>query len=231
MNRDKETDDVESQPLLARANDAVTSTEPGATRPLSCLQRAYQSGRKIKLEVLAMYLSLGDPQCGWKARFMTVVVLCYAFSPFDWIPQLIPAMALIVDFIILPMLLWLTRKAMKPEVLVRARIKAATHELTMAHDWKLMLLAYGLWVLNVVLCIRLVARHISKDSYIYVHEYKLMVVGALVVSILFSILTWWRLHVETWSPQRKAQHDLSEPILPHPEEGADTGARTVSTQW
>lgn len=193
-------DEEEGQPLLGGGRGvqpASASNGPaGNQQRRTCAQSMMDAGRKLKLEVMALYLALGDPECGWKARTMVTVVLCYALSPLDWIPELIPALALLVDFIVLPLLIWACVKLMPPEVLERARVKAATHSLTMSGDWKLVLLVYTLWVMNVVIMIRIIGKHSGSHTYVHNHQLKLMAIGALATSLLFALLTWWRVSVE-----------------------------------
>lgn len=81
--------------------------------------------RELKAEVLALYLAMDDPRTPWVARVGAAVVVGYALSPLDLIPDFIPVLGLLDDIILLPLGIWLVRAAIPTDVLADARGRAA----------------------------------------------------------------------------------------------------------
>jgi uncharacterized membrane protein YkvA (DUF1232 family) len=54
------------------------------------VERWQRQARALKVEVYALYLAYGDPRVPWYARVLAVLVVGYAFSPLDLIPDPIP---------------------------------------------------------------------------------------------------------------------------------------------
>ena len=48
--------------------------------------------RQLKTDVYALYLAYKDPRTPWYARVFAAVVVGYAFSPIDLIPDPIPVL-------------------------------------------------------------------------------------------------------------------------------------------
>lgn len=80
--------------------------------------------RKLKREVYALYLASRDPRVPWHARLAAIVVVAYAFSPIDLIPDPIPVLGYLDDLILIPLGIALVIKLMPAEVLKDCREKA-----------------------------------------------------------------------------------------------------------
>lgn len=81
--------------------------------------------RKLKQEVYALYLVSKDRRVPWYARVVAVVVVAYAFSPIDLIPDPIPVLGYLDDLILIPLGIALVIKLIPAEVLQDCREKAA----------------------------------------------------------------------------------------------------------
>lgn len=82
--------------------------------------------RKLKLEVHALYLASRDPRVPWHARALAVVVVAYAFSPIDLIPDPIPVLGYLDDLILIPLGIALVIKLIPADVLQECRERAAS---------------------------------------------------------------------------------------------------------
>ncbi|MCU0560023.1 MAG: YkvA family protein [Desulfobacterales bacterium] len=81
--------------------------------------------RRLKLEVHALYLASRDRRVPWHARALAVVIVAYAFSPIDLIPDPIPVLGYLDDLILIPLGIALVIKLIPAELLQECREKAA----------------------------------------------------------------------------------------------------------
>ena len=82
------------------------------------LERWKQQARGVKRESYALYFACRDPRVPWYAKALAVVVVAYAFSPIDLIPDFIPVIGYLDDIVLIPL----------GVVAVRAMIPAAVLE-------------------------------------------------------------------------------------------------------
>jgi uncharacterized membrane protein YkvA (DUF1232 family) len=80
--------------------------------------------RKLKLEVYALYIASKDRRVPWHARVVAILVVAYAFSPIDLIPDPIPVLGYLDDLILIPLGIALVIKLIPAEVLQDCREKA-----------------------------------------------------------------------------------------------------------
>lgn len=59
--------------------------------------------RRIKRDTLALYLAYRDPRTPWYARLVAGLVVAYAFSPIDLIPDPIPILGYLDDLVLVPL--------------------------------------------------------------------------------------------------------------------------------
>ncbi|WP_155298052.1 YkvA family protein [Deinococcus kurensis] len=81
----------------------------------------------LKAELLALSLAARDPRTPWYARAWALLVLAYALSPIDLIPDFIPVLGQLDDLLLVPAGLWVALRLVPPGVLVDARRAAAAH--------------------------------------------------------------------------------------------------------
>lgn len=82
--------------------------------------------RRLKTEVYALYLACKDPRVPWYARALAAVVVGYAFSPIDLIPDPIPILGYLDDVILIPLGVALVIRMIPHEVLAECREEAKT---------------------------------------------------------------------------------------------------------
>ena len=84
-----------------------------------------QRARKLKSETYSLYLAYRDPRTPWYAKAFTALVVAYAFSPIDLIPDFIPILGYLDDLILIPLGIALALKMVPAEVMEAARTEAA----------------------------------------------------------------------------------------------------------
>jgi uncharacterized membrane protein YkvA (DUF1232 family) len=58
--------------------------------------------KKLKREIFTLYYAYQNPHTPFFAKFATILVVAYAFSPIDLIPDFIPILGYLDDLILLP---------------------------------------------------------------------------------------------------------------------------------
>lgn len=86
--------------------------------------RLRQQARALKAETLALYLVARDPRVPWYARLFVALVVAYALSPIDLIPDFVPVLGYLDDVILVPLGLALALRMVPPSVLVECRARA-----------------------------------------------------------------------------------------------------------
>jgi len=82
--------------------------------------------RALKRETHALYLAGHDPRTPWPAKVVIAMVVAYALSPIDLIPDFIPVLGYLDDVLLLPLGIYLALKLIPAAVLADAR-HAAHH--------------------------------------------------------------------------------------------------------
>ena len=80
--------------------------------------------RFLKSETLALYLAYRDPRTPWYAKAWAAVVVGYAFSPIDLIPDFIPILGYLDDLVLIPLGVWIALKLIPAEVMADCREQA-----------------------------------------------------------------------------------------------------------
>jgi len=80
--------------------------------------------KKLKTDIPAVFLALKDKRTPWYAKILAAVIVVYALSPIDLIPDFIPVLGYLDDLILLPALITWCIKCIPGEVLVDCRSRA-----------------------------------------------------------------------------------------------------------
>ena len=88
------------------------------------IERLESWARRLKVEVYALYLAYKDQRVPWYARVFAAVVVGYAFSPIDLIPDVVPVLGHLDDLILIPLGVALAIKMIPPHVLAECRQEA-----------------------------------------------------------------------------------------------------------
>jgi uncharacterized membrane protein YkvA (DUF1232 family) len=90
----------------------------------SLTEKWKQRTRQLKSELFALYLAYKDPRTPWFARLCAALVVGYAFSPIDLIPDFIPIVGYLDDLILIPVGIWLALRMIPADVMVESRARA-----------------------------------------------------------------------------------------------------------
>lgn len=75
-------------------------------------------------QIHALYIAYRDPRMPRLAKVLTALVIAYALSPIDLIPDFIPVLGYLDDLILVPLGIMLAIRMIPPELLNESRQKA-----------------------------------------------------------------------------------------------------------
>jgi uncharacterized membrane protein YkvA (DUF1232 family) len=73
--------------------------------------------RALKREVYALYLAFRDRRTLWYSKAFAALVVAYAFSPIDLIPDFVPVLSYVDDLVLLPLGVIIALRMIPPEVM------------------------------------------------------------------------------------------------------------------
>jgi uncharacterized membrane protein YkvA (DUF1232 family) len=88
------------------------------------MQRLKIWAATLKREVMTLWFACRDPRAPWYARVLTMLIVAYALSPIDLIPDFIPVLGYLDELILLPVGIYLVLKLVPEEALADARARA-----------------------------------------------------------------------------------------------------------
>jgi len=91
------------------------------------LSRLRQWAGLVKRDVHAVYLASRDPRVPWYAKCVAVLVVAYALSPIDLIPDFIPVIGYLDDLVLLPLGVLLVIRLVPPGIMAEHRATAGKH--------------------------------------------------------------------------------------------------------
>src|ERR671925_1814767 len=88
------------------------------------IHRWQDAARRLKREVYALYCAMRDPRVPWYAKLLAAVLVGYAFSPIDLIPDFIPVLGYLDELVIIPLGVMAVRAMIPEGVLAECRERA-----------------------------------------------------------------------------------------------------------
>lgn len=114
-----------------------------------------KKAKQLKTEIDALHIALRDERVPWGARIIAALVIAYALSPIDLIPDFIPILGYLDDLILIPLgikaaLLWIP-----PEVMKDSR-QAAQEKLEKSPAGALIVIT--LWLVTTAVILKLILK-------------------------------------------------------------------------
>ncbi len=88
-------------------------------------QRIREWARRLKAETLALWFCCRHPATPLAAKILATLVVAYALSPIDLIPDFIPVIGYLDDVILVPIGIYFTLKLIPQPVIAECRAKAS----------------------------------------------------------------------------------------------------------
>ena len=120
-----------------------------------------EKAKQLKTDTYALYLAYRDPRVPWYAKIFIAIVVAYALSPIDLIPDFIPVLGYIDDLIIIPVGIYISLRMIPREVLEECREKARSASIDNKTKWIAAFIIVLIWLSAVYLVFRLVLHILS----------------------------------------------------------------------
>jgi uncharacterized membrane protein YkvA (DUF1232 family) len=117
-----------------------------ATKP-GWLTRLRSAARVLKRELVVLHAAVRDPRTPWWVKGLGLLVIAYALSPIDLIPDFIPVLGLLDDIVLVPLGLMLVKRCLPAAVLHDARQRVDHGERLPPNRWAAALII-ALWVMG-----------------------------------------------------------------------------------
>lgn len=114
-----------------------------------------ESVRKLKAETYALYLAYKHPQTPWYAKVFTGLVVAYALSPIDLVPDFIPILGYLDDLILVPLGIVFALKLIPTQVMTECRTQAqiALQQEGKPVFWFAPVVIIAIWIGLAALCV------------------------------------------------------------------------------
>jgi len=116
-----------------------------------------EKAKRLKTEIYALCLSMKDQRVPWYAKLLMALIIGYAISPIDLIPDFIPVVGQIDDLIIVPAGIALVIKMIPKNVIEEYRLKATSEPINTRTKWVVAAIVVSIWVLVIYMVLRLVS--------------------------------------------------------------------------
>lgn len=113
-----------------------------------------QKAKQLKKEIGALYLAYKRPDVPLYAKFVAIIVVGYALSPIDLIPDFIPILGYLDDAILIPLGIMLAIKLIPSDIMNECRVESeGIFSKGKPKNWVAGALIIGLWVTILTLII------------------------------------------------------------------------------
>lgn len=119
--------------------------------------------RHLKGETYALYLAYRDSRTPWYAKVFAALVVGYAFSPIDLIPDPIPILGYLDDLVLVPLGIALALRMIPPAVLGECREQARlAMEQGRPASWTAAVAVIAIWLIVAIAIICAIAGFLRR---------------------------------------------------------------------
>lgn len=120
----------------------------------SWIENLRKKARNLNQRIYILYLAYRHPSTPWYAKAFAALVIGYAFSPIDLIPDFIPVLGYLDDLLLVPLGIGLALKMIPQEALISAKEQAAAEtEKQIPHRRIVGVIIIMIWVTLIALMI------------------------------------------------------------------------------
>ncbi|RMW99921.1 DUF1232 domain-containing protein [Legionella jordanis] len=114
------------------------------------MNKIKQFAETMRLQLRTLNEIRLDPRTPWIAKFIILIVVAYAISPIDLIPDFIPVLGYIDDLILLPLGIYLAIKLIPKEVWLDCRMRAQNGKAPLPSHYCITAIIIGCWLVIIL---------------------------------------------------------------------------------
>ena len=131
---------------------------------MTILEKFRARVHRLRDETSALYLATRHPETPWYAKLFVVVVVAYAISPIDLIPDFIPVLGYLDDLVLVPLGIIVAIRMIPPHVLAVCRERSRAANLEAGSTGRIAAVVIAcIWLAAVALCARWVYAEWAGD--------------------------------------------------------------------
>jgi len=111
--------------------------------------------KKLKSDIYALYLASKHSRTPWHAKVLAALIIGYALSPIDLIPDFIPVVGYLDDLIFIPLGIALLIKIIPKDILEECRAEADLSK-RKTKNWVAAIIIVLIWLLAIYLILALI---------------------------------------------------------------------------
>jgi uncharacterized membrane protein YkvA (DUF1232 family) len=118
----------------------------------------------LKRETFTLYLVCRHPRVPWYAKFLAFIVVGYALSPIDLIPDFIPVLGYLDDLILIPLGIMLVIRLVPADVVAECRARSEEIVGRVTRTGKITAgVIVAIWILAAAFVVHLILRALSSE--------------------------------------------------------------------
>lgn len=102
--------------------------------------------KSLKLNIYILYLSYRHPKTPWYAKALSLLIVAYALSPIDLIPDVIPVLGYLDEVILLPLGILGAFTLIPDHVLQECRVLASQTPKRLGKNWAAAIVILLVWI-------------------------------------------------------------------------------------
>ncbi|MEI4770670.1 YkvA family protein [Psychrobacillus sp. FJAT-51614] len=102
--------------------------------------------KKIKQDIFVLVEAYKHPELPFYIKLLSLVIVAYAFSPIDLIPDFIPVLGYLDDLILIPFAISIVLKLIPNNILIECRLLAAKSNRMKKNNWFAGIVIILLWI-------------------------------------------------------------------------------------
>ncbi|MCT9852224.1 DUF1232 domain-containing protein [Priestia megaterium] len=110
------------------------------------LTKLKEQAKKLKQEIFVLVEANKHPKVPFYVKLLSILIIAYAFSPVDLIPDFVPVLGYLDDIILIPFAIKFVLKLIPKDVLDECREKVRESENVKKKNWTAGIIIILLWI-------------------------------------------------------------------------------------